>query len=446
MNKYLKQLLDALAAKNLELQGHMTKSLDAGQTPDEDTESAIQAVEKEIEAIEKNIARVRKQIEEADKAAKTATPVDGQSEQGAKDTAEGKTTKTVVTTSSNLPKGVPFAQFARAKMLACHEQKQGNILTVVEAAKQLGYSQDTIQYIEKATLGTTTDAGFAAPLVQQDTYKGDFLELLRNATIFDKLKGFRSVPFNVKINGQLTGGTASWVGEGQKKPLTNPTFGSIEIKEHKLAAITVYTQELLRRADPAIDQLVLNDLIEATKVLIDTTFLGAQAQTDTTPAGVLNGVTAITATGTTAAQIEADLLKLIETFITANLSTDNAYFLMSETRAMQYALLRDALGGTYFNGMSFAGTARTLLGIPVVTSQSVGDKVILVKMSELLIAQDGGVDVAYSDQATLTDGSTTHNLWQENKFAIRVEKFITWAKRRAIASAFIDYSSQGGGA
>lgn len=94
--------------------------------------------------------------------------------------------------------------------------------------------------------------------------------------------------------------------------------------------------------------------------------------------------------------------------------------------------------------MSFAGTARTLLGIPVVTSQSVGDKVILVKMSELLIAQDGGVDVAYSDQATLTDGSTTHNLWQENKFAIRVEKFITWAKRRAIASAFIDYSSQGG--
>ena len=29
MNKYLKQLLDALAAKNKELEGHMTKSLDA---------------------------------------------------------------------------------------------------------------------------------------------------------------------------------------------------------------------------------------------------------------------------------------------------------------------------------------------------------------------------------------------------------------------------------
>ena len=442
MNKYLKQLLDALAAKNLEKQNIVTKALDGGSTPGEEDEKQIEAIDAEIATIQKNIDRVKDMIKQSEQAAQTATPVAGANPEEAANSAGGNPNpkKAVIEVSSNLPKGVPFAQFARAKMLACHEQKQGNILTVVEAAKQLGYSQDTIQYIEKATLGTTTDAGFAAPLVQQDTYKGDFLELLRNATIFDKLKGFRSVPFNVKINGQLTGGTASWVGEGQKKPLTNPTFGSIEIEEHKLAAITVYTQELLRRADPAIDQLVLNDLIEASKVLIDTTFLGAQAQTDVTPAGFLNGVTAIEPSGTSGAQIEADLLKLITTFVAANLTTDNAYFLMSETRAMQYALLRDPLGNTYFNGMTFAGAARSLLGIPVITSQSIGDKVILVKMSELLVAQDGGVDVAYSDQATLVDGSTTHNLWQENKFAIRVEKFITWAKRRAIAAAYIDYT------
>lgn len=443
MNKYLKQLLDALAQKNLEKQGIVTKALDAGQTPNEEEEQKIAAIDAEIATIQKNIDRVKDMIKQTEAAATTATPVAGDDPEEAKKSAKGdpepkKDPKVEV--KSNLPKGMPFAQFARAKMLACHEQKQGRLLTVVDAAKALGYDEAVVQYVEKATLGTTTDAGFAAPLVQQDTYKGDFLELLRNATIFDKLKGYRAVPFNVKINGQLSGGTASWVGEGAKKPLTNPTFNSIEIKEHKLAAITVYTQELLRRADPAIDQLVLNDLIEATKVLIDTTFLGTQAQTDVTPAGILNGVTAIEPSGTTAAQIEADLLKLITAFVAANLTTDNAYFLMSETRAMQYALLRDALGNTYFNGMSFAGSARSLLGIPVITSQSIGDKIILVKMSELLVAQDGGVDVAYSDQATLVDGSTTHNLWQENKFAIRVEKFITWAKRRAIAAAYIDYT------
>lgn len=443
MNKYLKQLLDALAAKNAEKQVIVTKALDAGQTPNEEEEKQIGVIDAEIATIQKNIDRVKDMIKQAETASTTATPVAGDDPEQAKKSAGGdpepkKDPKIEV--KSNLPKGMPFAQFARAKMLACHEQKQGRLMTVVDAAKALGYEEAVVQYVEKATLGSTTDAGFAAPLVQQDTYKGDFLELLRNATIFDKLKGYRPVPFNVKINGQLSGGTAQWVGEGAKKPLTNPTFNSIEIKEHKLAAITVYTQELLRRADPAIDQLVLNDLIEATKILIDTTFLGSQAQTDVTPAGILNGVTAIEPSGTTAANIEADLLKLITTFVAANLTTDNAYFLMSETRAMQYALLRDALGNTYFNGMSFAGAARSLLGIPVITSQSIGDKIILVKMSELLVAQDGGVDVAYSDQATLVDGSTTHNLWQENKFAIRVEKFITWAKRRAIAAAYIDYT------
>ncbi len=444
MNKYLKQLLDALAAKNAEKQGIVTKALDAGQTPNEEEEKQIGVIDAEIATIQKNIDRVKDMIKQAETAATAATPVAGDNPAEAEKSAKGDPKPKddpKVEVKSNLPKGMPFAQFARAKMLACHEQKQGRLMTVVDAAKALGYDEAVVQYVEKATLGTTTDAGFAAPLVQQDTYKGDFLELLRNATIFDKLQGYRAVPFNVKINGQLSGGTASWVGEGAKKPLTNPTFNSIEIKEHKLAAITVYTQELLRRADPAIDQLVLNDLIEATKVLIDTTFLGTQAQTDVTPAGILNGVTAIEPSGTTAAQIEADLLKLITTFVAANLTTDNAYFLMSETRAMQYALLRDALGNTYFNGMSFAGAARSLLGIPVITSQSIGDKIILVKMSELLVAQDGGVDVAYSDQATLVDGSVTHNLWQENKFAIRVEKFITWAKRRAIAAAYLDYTT-----
>lgn len=326
-------------------------------------------------------------------------------------------------------------------MLAAHELKKGNTLTTLQAAKQLGFGENVQQFIEKATLGTTTDAGFAAPLVDTNTYTGDFIELLRNATVFDKLKGFRSVPFNVKIKGQATGGTASWVGEGKAKPLTNATFESIEIKEHKLAAITVYTQELLRRADPAIDSLVLNDLIAASAELVDKTFLGAGAETDTSPAGILNGVIAVASTGTTASAYEADLMKLITNFVSANLSTDNSYFLMSETRAMQIALLRDALGNAYFAGMTFAGAARSLLGIPVITSQAVGDKIELIKMSELLVAQDGGVDVSYSDQATLVDGSTTYNLWQNNEFAVRVEKFITWKKRRPIASAYIDYDT-----
>ncbi|MHA3052587.1 phage major capsid protein [Acinetobacter sp. ANC 4640] len=440
MKEYLAKLLKALSEKNQAMQAALSKSAEAGTTPDDATEAEIKQLEADIDAIQKNIARVQTQIAEIEKAAQTATPVAGVTPQQATLSAQGNPNPAApATVIETLPKGIGFAQFVRAKMLAAHEAKKGNVVTAVQAAKNLGYGEGVVQFVEKATLGTTTDAGFGAPLVENSTYTGDFIELLRNATVFDKLKGYRSVPFNVKIKGQATGGTAAWVGESQPKPLTNPTFDSVEIKEHKLAAITVYTQELLRRADPAIDKLVLDDLIAASAELIDTTFLGTAAGSDVVPAGILNGVTAVPSSGTTAADYEKDLMSLITIFVEANLSTDNAYFLMSETRAMQLALLRDALGNTYFTGMSFAGAARSLLGIPVITSQAVSNKIELVKMSEILVAQDGGVDVSYSDQATLVDGTTTYNLWQNNEFAIRVEKFITWAKRRAIASAYIQY-------
>lgn len=446
MKEYLAKLLKALAEKNQAMQTALSKSAGEGSTPDEETEAEIQAIEKDIAALEVNIERTKKQIAATEAAAKTATPVAGQTAEEATKSAkgdpdpEGKKPKIEIVP---LAKGVGFAQYARAKILSQLAAKEGNYKSALDVAKERGFGDEVQDLVTKATLGTTTDAGFAASLVTENRLVGEFVDMLRAATVFDQLTGFRNVPFNSKIPSQLTGGQAQWVGEGAPKPLTNPTYGEVEIKEHKLAAITVYTQELMRRSDPAVDILVRDDLIEASKTLIDNTFLDAGAATAVRPAGVLNGVTATPNTGTTAANYEADLLALVNSFVTANLSLDGSYFVMSETRAAQISLLRDALGNTYFQGMALRGT-RTLMGIPVITSQTVGDKIILVKTSEILLAQDGGVDVSYSDQATLVDGGTTHHLWQENKFAVRVEKFITWAKRRPIAAAFLDYTPTGG--
>ena len=442
MKEYLAKLLKALSEKNQAMQTALSKASAEGTTPDESTEAEIQAIEKDIAALNVNIERTKKQIAAAEEAAKTATPAAGQTEAQAKATAEGKKEVPHIQVESNLPKGIGFAQYARAKLAAALEAKKGHYIAPVDMAKQLGFGDEVQDLVTKATLGATTDAGFAASLVTENRLVGEFVDMLRAATVFDQLTGFRNVPFNSKIPSQLTGGQAQWVGEGAPKPLTNPTYDEVEIKEHKLAAITVYTQELMRRSDPAVDILVRDDLIEASKTLIDNTFLDAAAASAVRPAGVLNGVTATPNTGTTAANYEADLLALVNSFVTANLSLDGSYFIMSETRAAQISLLRDALGNTYFQGMALRGT-RTLMGIPVITSQTVGDKIILVKTSEILLAQDGGVDVSYSDQATLVDGATTHHLWQENKFAVRVEKFITWAKRRPIAAAFLNYATGG---
>lgn len=424
----------ALKQKQEEIAKILGEAVEKGATPNDEQEEQIKGLEAEIVVLQKNLDRLESIKKATETAKESATVVVGENQEQAEKSIAG-----TVQVKDNLPAGIGFAQYTRAKMASALAAKSGNFIAPHDMAKQLGFSDSVVQFTKAATLGTTTDTGFARVLTEPNNYSSEFIELLRNVTIFDKLSGYRRVPFNVKIKGQLSGGTAQWVGEGKAKPLTNPTFGEVEIREHKLAAITVYTQELMRRADPAIDVLVRDDLIEAAKILIDTTFLGDSAQTAETPMGILNGASSISATGESADQVEKDLLSLITLFTEANLSTDNSYFVMSETRAMRLALLRDALGNSYFNGMNLHGS-RSLLGIPVVTSQSVdANKIMLIKVSELLVAEDGGVDVSYSDQATLKDGDTTHNLWQENKFAIRVEKFITWAKRRPIATAFIKY-------
>ena len=433
MKEYLAKLLKALSEKNQAMQTALSKSAAEGATPDEATEAEIQAIEKDIAAIEVNIARTEKQIAAAEKAAKSATPPEPTPGQDPAPKIE------IVP----LAKGIGFAQYARAKICSQLAAKNGNFIAPQDMAKQMGFGDEVQDLVQKATVGTTTDPNFAASLVQENRLVGEFVDMLKAATIFDKLTGMRPVPFNSTIPSKTKRGKASWVGEGKKKPLTNPEFGDVKIKEHKLAAITVYTQELIRRSDPAVDALVRDDLIEASQILIDETFVGAQAQTDEIPVGMLSGVAAIASTGTTAAAYDADLQQLEDDFLEANLSLDGTFYLMSETRASRMGRIRDALGNYYFQGMQ--GVNKELNGRPVVTSQTVGDKIILIKTSELLLAQDGGVDVSYSDQATLeNEDGTIINLWQENKFAVRVEKYITWAKRRPIAAGWIDYTPVGG--
>lgn len=271
-------------------------------------------------------------------------PVAGQNGAQAKATAEGDPNPENPAPKIEivpLAKGIGFAQFARAKILSQLAAKEGNYKSALDVAKERGFGDEVQDLVTKATLGTTTDSGFAASLVHENRLVGEFVEMLRAATVFDKLQGFRAVPFNSKIPSQLTGGSASWVGEGAARPVTNGTYGEVEIKEHKLAAITVYTQELMRRSDPAVDVLVRDDLIEASKTLIDATFLDATDASTTRPAGVINGVVGIESTGVTAAAYEADLLKLIQSFVTANLYGTQLEDLKEENDAKRVKDLND---------------------------------------------------------------------------------------------------------
>lgn len=450
MSKHLKAQLAAvmatLAAKQKNMATIMTKAHDEKRTPNDTEEAEIQVIEGEMAKLEKNAERLRGLIKATENAENTLTPVAGENPEQAGASADGEKEpqnagKNVTVTEPKLAPGIGFVQMAKAKALSAKLATQGSYVSAVEIAKSAGMHPKVVEELQKAVeVMSTTNAGVLVPTTP---LTDEFVELLRADTIVDKLASkMRKADFNSTIAGMATGATSQWVGEGEAKPVTNATYNSVTLKRHKVAGISVLTEELSRFNLFKADQRILADLIESNRMLIDLTFIDDQAQNERRPAGSLNGATITEVTASDATTIKAALAGLRRQFISDNLSLSDAAYIMSETRANEWAELETPLGAPVFPGLQADKGQKTINGIPVIESESAGTIVELVKASEFYLADEGQVEVAYSKDATITmpDGKLVH-LFQENKEAIRAERFITWAKRRQKVAAALRFAA-----
>jgi HK97 family phage major capsid protein len=431
-----------LAAKRKEIEQHITKAATEKRTPNDDEESKISAIEVDIEKLEKNAKRLTSLIAAAEEAEATATPVEGQSPEQAEATADGKKSAPAIV-RPNMEKGIGFAMLVKASAIAA---KSSGGIGVDAILKSWDAPEHVLKAaVQKAIIGSSTNASFGAALVDYSNLSGEFIELVRAATIVDKLSpGMRQVPFNVKVPKQTSASTVNWVGEGATKPVTNPVYGDVTLTFAKTAGIVLLTDELVRFSNPKADALVREDLVKGVANFIDQQFFDpAKAEATASPASVLNGLTAITSTGTTAAAYEADLESLIAQVVASGVSLEGAYWVMGETRAARMSTLRDALGNRYFDGMSLTGD-RSLMGLPVLSSETVANKIVLIIPSLIMIADDGMVDFSVSTEATINIGTDETpnwiNLYQNNLTAIRAERYIRWLKRYVNAAGYIVYA------
>lgn len=346
-----------------------------------------------------------------------------------------------VAVQKDLPKGTAFTRYAMALAAG-----RGSTSDALEYAKRWDSSTPQVSQYIKAVAGTTTDAEWAAPLVDQTNLVGEFVELVRPETLLGKMQGFRRVPFNRKIPVQTGASTIGWVGEGAVKPVGELAFDTVTLGFNKVAGIVVLTEELARFSDPSAEEYVRRDLVAQTSQFLDNAFINPAltANAGINPASITNQATDVPATGTDADAFLCDLSSLQETFLVANLSVGGTYLVMSSVQAARLALFRNALGQYEFPQITANGGF--IGGIPVVTSENVptasdGTSIIaLVKPSEILLADDGSVTLDASREATLDmngGASPTFNLWQRNCVGIRAERYITWAPRRDAAVAYI---------
>jgi HK97 family phage major capsid protein len=331
---------------------------------------------------------------------------------------------------------------------------KGNLMQAAAVAKTM-WSDTTpeVERIMKAAVaaGTTTDSTWAAPLVDYRVATEEFVELLRPETILGKIEAkLRRVPFNVRIPRQTAGSSVGWVGEGAPKPVGKLAFDTITMPETKIAGIVVITQELARFSSPQAEALVRADMIEAISLFTDTSFINPALAgvTGVNPASITNGAEKVKSTGTTLAQIEADLMAAMLWFTTRNIPLSSAVWIMNPATKMALAWKRTAQDVAAFPGVDQG----VLKGIPIVESNSVGQYdfdaagtdnalayfVALVSAPNILLADDGQVMLDSSAEASIsmTDdgaGTTLTSLWQRNMIGLRAERFIHWMNRRANA-------------
>lgn len=407
---------------------------DGGRTLNEAESTEYDQLDAELKSLDAHETRLKEQqaIE-----AKSAVPVSG-----------GPTAHSPVIVTPNVTKGTAFTRYAIA--LA---RSKGNLMQAAEIAKQWKDSTPEVETVLKAAVaaGTTTDPTWAAPLVEYQNMAGEFIELLRPATIVGRIEGFRRVPFNIRVSGQATGSSAGWVGEGKPAPVSALAFNTTTLGFSKVAGIVAITEELARFSTPSAEGIIQQDLISTISQFLDGQFIDPAVEAGVnglSPASITNGVKAIPASGKDAEAVRADVKKVFQAFIKANLSVAGAVWIMSETTALSLSLMLNVMGQPEFPGLTMAGG--TFFGLPAILSQTVGDNIVLVKASEILFADDGGVTLDVSreaslqmDSAPVAGATELVSLWQNGFIAMKAERFINWKRRRLEGVQYISGAAYG---
>jgi HK97 family phage major capsid protein len=139
-------------------------------------------------------------------------------------------------------------------------------------------------------------------------------------------------------------------------------------------------------------------------------------------------------------------------YFAANITPDTV--IMHQRTALALSLMETSLGNQQFPGLTMNGG--TFLGMQAIVSNNIdytedspqeGDLIVFLRASEIALADDGGVDVDVSTEASIemsttpTDPVTAStvlvSLWQQNLVGIRAERMVNWVKRRSAAVQYI---------
>jgi HK97 family phage major capsid protein len=213
----------------------------------------------------------------------------------------------------------------------------------------------------------------------------------------------------------------------------------------KLAALTAVTEEMIRFGNVSAELMIRDDLRDAIIQQMDSDFINPASAgvANVQPAAISNSVGAgntRASGGDTAADVRADLQAMANGFSAQRIRMSDVVIVLSEELKTALRLFRNSLGQKEFPEVADG----ELEGFSYIASDSVpAATVVGVSASSIYLADDGGVDIRVSTEASLemddapaqsaitaVAGASMVSMFQTESVAIKATRFANWLRAR----------------
>jgi HK97 family phage major capsid protein len=289
-----------------------------------------------------------------------------------------------------------------------------------------------VDHAQIAQTGDTMFSGYLDPVLAKD-----YFAEAEKTSIVQKLA--QKIPMGstgVKIPHWTGDVAASWIGEGDMKPITKGDLTSQTISPAKIATIFVASAETVRANPAGYLTTMRTKVATAIAIAFDEAVLrGTDSPWDDSISDTTKTVS-IADTGV-AAGIQGNAYQAIAVNALKLLVDDGKKWTGTLLDNVAEPIINgsvDAQGRPLFNESTYTGLATPLregsiVGRPTVLSDHAGDGTTVIgylgDFSRVLWGQVGGISFDVTDQATLNLGTFAApnfvSLWQHNLVAVRVE-------------------------
>lgn len=323
-------------------------------------------------------------------------------------------------------RGLTFAGVVRALRVAVKSGSGDKLAFAREwAGKNMAYNPAVAQALDSTTL---TDGGALVPAA----VIREIVEFLRPASVFRSLgPNFDRFDAGGKYEiARITSGfTASRRGENRAIPLTSPTTGSLTASPHDCTGLYIQSSQWMRRATPDSDRILRDDLARCITQRQDYDYIRGDGSANSVK-GIKNLMLAANSTGATSsptlAQTFTDLGTLWLAIREADFGNPRLGWLWAPRTTVYLWTLLDGQGNPVFRAEMLTGN---VWGAPYRDTTQIpknlgggGDEseIYLANFAGLTVIDGETIRVDMSSDASIVDGATTHNLFQDDQVAVRM--------------------------